>query len=75
MEMERRERALAIFGGNVRELREKCGYSQSSLSSAAGVPLSLVQAIENGLYDAELSVAEDLAGTLGVHPASLYKGI
>lgn len=71
--MERCERVLVMFGRNVRELREKRGYSQSRLSNAAGIPLPLVQAIESGLYDAELSAAEDLASALGVHPACLIK--
>ncbi|WP_080801926.1 helix-turn-helix domain-containing protein [Arabiibacter massiliensis] len=75
LEDERRSRTLRAFGLNVAEAREVRGLSQSDLSNLSGLPLTLVQMIESGLYDAELSVAEDLAHALDVPPARLYKGL
>jgi transcriptional regulator with XRE-family HTH domain len=57
----------ATLGENVRRLRDACGMTQMALAVAAGVGVSQVSQIEQGIIkDPRLSTAIALARSLGV---------
>jgi len=70
----RRERA-AVFGANLRRLREKMEISQEALGAEASVHRTHVSLIERGQVDPTLMTAVDLANALGVSLADLVEGI
>jgi transcriptional regulator with XRE-family HTH domain len=62
---------LNRFGLNVRQLREKRGWSQEQLAEAADLHRTYVSGIERGTRNPTLTVICRLAGGLGVSPAEL----
>jgi XRE family transcriptional regulator, regulator of sulfur utilization len=62
------------FGGNVRALRNKKGWSQEKLANNAGLTLRYIQMLESlDPPSAGLDVVEDIAKAFGISPATLLK--
>ena len=53
------------FGVVLRRHREARGLSQSKLAQLSGHDLLFIGALERGLYNASLALADDLARVLG----------
>jgi transcriptional regulator with XRE-family HTH domain len=67
--------AMAELGDTVRRLRAAAGLTQMQLAVAAGVSLSLVTAVEQGISgDPRMSTLRALAGALGVTVDELVGG-
>ena len=68
------KRSPAAFGRRVKELREARGLSQQALAMAAGLSISVVAQLEQGLRaDPRLSTAVALASALGVSMDELLR--
>ena len=64
------------LGARLRRLRQKARLTQQQLATAAGLAITSLAQIERGAGgDPRLSTLLALAGTLGVDPAVLVKGL
>ncbi len=61
------------FTQNIRELRQRCGFSQEELAERSGLSLRTVQRIENGETEPRGDSLKRLAGALGVTPNDLVE--
>jgi len=67
--------AAGQLGGRLAAVRERRGLSQSELADAAGVPVSLVQQLEQGdRENVRLETARKLAAALQVQASELIAG-
>ncbi len=71
----RRRKRAAVFGANVRRVREELELSQDALAAEAEVHRTHVSLIEGGQVDPTLMTAVDLANALGVTLSKLVEGI
>lgn len=60
-----------VFGVTLRRLRERGGFSQQSLSSAAGLTTNFLSDLERGVKVASLTTIIKLAYALNCPPADL----
>jgi transcriptional regulator with XRE-family HTH domain len=67
--------AKAIFGKNVRRLRERRGYSQEELAERAGLHRTYVGSVERGERNISLENIVAIARALDVSPADLLMAI
>jgi transcriptional regulator with XRE-family HTH domain len=65
----------AIFGANLRRLREQGGWSQEGFALHAGVHRTYVGGIERGERNVSLENIVRLARALKASPAELFAGI
>jgi transcriptional regulator with XRE-family HTH domain len=65
------KRLRAAFGQRLRELRDKHGLSQDSLSDATGIHSTAIGRMERGEREPRLSTILRLADGLGVQPGEL----
>ncbi|MEW1660142.1 helix-turn-helix transcriptional regulator [Streptomyces sp. NPDC093707] len=66
------EHADTHIGTRMREIRKRRGLSQSDLSAAAGVSLSLIRKLEQGqLHTTRMETAHKLARAMRVHTSQL----
>jgi transcriptional regulator with XRE-family HTH domain len=72
--MEAVTKEAEMFGGRVRELREKAGLTQEKLAQAANLTTSFVSTVERGLKTPSLSTILKLARGLKVDGAELLSG-
>jgi transcriptional regulator with XRE-family HTH domain len=68
-------RARRLFGRNVRELRERHGWSQERLAEVASLHRNYVGNVERGEQNISIDNIEKLARALGVKPEKLFAGI
>lgn len=61
------------FTQNIRELRQRCGFSQEELAERSGLSLRTVQRIENGETEPRGDSLKRIAGALGVTPNDLVE--
>jgi transcriptional regulator with XRE-family HTH domain len=62
-----------LFGGNLRRLRLKAGWSQESLATECGLYRTYLSRLENGIVNPTLSVIVTLAYQLRVAPYKLLQ--
>jgi transcriptional regulator with XRE-family HTH domain len=67
--------ALIEFGGRVRAIRERAGYSQEGFAERTGLHRTYVGSVERGERNVSLRNIIRLAEALGVDPAQLVKGL
>lgn len=73
--LRRTRRRAAIFGANLRRLREEQGFSQEDFAFEAKVHRTHIGKCERGEVDPTISTAVDMANALGVSLAVLTEGI
>jgi len=61
----------ALIGGNVRQIRQRRGWSQEDLAFESGLHRTYISGIERGVRNPTALVIEQLAITLSVKPAAL----
>lgn len=61
------------FGAEVRDRRERAGWSQAELARRAGTTTNTVARIERGELEPSLSMADRLAEALGVRVDTLIR--
>jgi transcriptional regulator with XRE-family HTH domain len=66
---------LTRFGGRVRRLREKAGYSQESLAEASDLHRTYIGSLERGERNVALRNIVRLAEALDVDAGELVKGL
>jgi len=64
--MDRREESLRKLGQRLSYLREKQNLTISELAARSGLDLDIIEKIEAGAFNPEISVIVALAGGLGV---------
>jgi transcriptional regulator with XRE-family HTH domain len=62
-----------VLGKNVREFREKKGWSQDDLSEISGLHRTYISGIERGTRNPTIVVVHKIAKALTTAPASLFK--
>jgi transcriptional regulator with XRE-family HTH domain len=67
-------RIRAVFGGNLKRLREKAKLSQISLALEAGLTHNFINDIEHAKRGVSLDTIEKLARTLNVPPHVFFMG-
>lgn len=65
------EKALQDLGRRLAQLRQQQGLSLEALGARSGVDSQLIEQIEAGLVDLEITTIVALARGLGVRPAVL----
>lgn len=73
--MDRREESLHKFGQRLKYLREKQNFTISELAARSGLDPGIIEKIEAGRVDPEISVIVALAGGLGVAVGELVDGL
>ena len=63
----------AVLGKNIRELRQKCGWTQETLAEKASISVPFMTQIELARKSASLEVVENIAKALGVPYERLFK--
>lgn len=63
------------LGLNVREIRDKRGWSQEELAFESGLHRTYISGIERGARNPTVLVLEQLASALGVAPARLLEPV
>jgi transcriptional regulator with XRE-family HTH domain len=71
--MDERERALAMFSGQLRKLREARDFSQERLSELSGLNRNYVSDVERGRRNPCLFNIVQLASALNVSPSELFR--
>jgi len=61
-----------LIGDNVREIRQKHGWSQEDLAHESGLHRTYISGIERGVRNPTATVIERLAVTLSVRPSALF---
>lgn len=61
----------ARLGQNIREFRQKKGWSQEDYADRAGIHRTYVSDIERGRRNPTITVVEKLAAPLGIDPGRL----
>ncbi len=69
--MDRREESLRKLGQRLSYLREKQNFTVSELAARSGLDPGIIEEIEAGRVDPEISVIVALAGGLGVRVGEL----
>lgn len=72
--MHPQEGADVALGSRIRDSREAAGLSREVLAVRAGISVSTLLRIENGLLDPRVSVLDALAREMGVTSVSLLAG-
>ena len=62
-----------VLGGNVRNCRERLGWSQEKLAEIAGLHRTYVSGVERGVRNPTVTIVNLLAHALKVHPTELLK--
>lgn len=73
--LRRTRRRAAIFGANLRRIRDEQELSQEDLAFEAKVHRTHIGKCERGEVDPTLSTAIDIANALGVSLSDLVEGI
>jgi DNA-binding XRE family transcriptional regulator len=68
-------KARRLLGRNVRELREKHGWSQERLAEIADLHRNYIGNVERGEQNISIDNITTIARALGVTPAKLFAGI
>jgi transcriptional regulator with XRE-family HTH domain len=63
------------FGRRIRELRDKAGWTQRTLSGKTGISTQHISNIENGRREPCLGMMGDLAKAFGMNLSQLLQGI
>jgi DNA-binding XRE family transcriptional regulator len=71
--MRHSERPQPALGKAVRQLREKCGYTQTDLASKAGIADPTLSMIERGHSNPTWATVRDIAAALSVSMGQLAK--
>lgn len=66
--------AMAAFGTNLREARERLGLTQEQVAERSGVHATEVSRMEAGKRDPQVSTLERLAKAVEVTPGQLLDG-
>jgi len=66
---------IRAFGNNLRCARQRAGFTQAELSSAAPLDRAAISRLECGERAPDLATVLRLCGALGVEPADLLRGI
>jgi transcriptional regulator with XRE-family HTH domain len=64
-----------LFGTAVRERRQQLGLSQEEFADKAGIHRTYVSSIELGKVQVSITIAHQLAVTLGVPLSKMLRGI
>lgn len=73
--MPERNRALAVFGLNVRKTRKALGLSQQILARKAGLSRTYVSGVECGMRNLTLLNVVRIAKALGISITALFDGM
>ena len=71
----REEESLRKFGRRLTYLREKQNFTISELAARSGLDPGMLEGIEAGRVDPEVTMIFALAGGLGVAPGELVDGL
>ncbi|MBG87876.1 MAG: transcriptional regulator [Verrucomicrobiales bacterium] len=66
---------LRKFGGNVKKLRERKGYTQEKLGETASLDPTYVSGIERGVRNPGIKNVARIAKALGVTTSKLVEGV
>jgi transcriptional regulator with XRE-family HTH domain len=69
------DQTLALFGRNLRRLREAAGLTQEALAVAAERDITYISGIERGRRNPGVLTVLALANALGVPPSDLLEGL
>jgi transcriptional regulator with XRE-family HTH domain len=61
------------FGLNLRNLREKKGWSQELLAEKSGLHRTYISGLERGIRNPTIDILQKVANALGVTPSGLLK--
>jgi len=61
-----------LFGKNVRQAREKRGWSQDSLSEKSGLHRTYISGIERGVRNPTIEIVQQIAMALNVDIQNLF---
>jgi transcriptional regulator with XRE-family HTH domain len=69
------EKAMAVLGRNILEMRQHKGWSAEKLAAEAGVSFASIYAYENGKREPKITQAMAVARALGVGLDELVRGV
>lgn len=72
MNYRRNEKAIKLFGKNLKKVRKDKGITQEQLSYDTGIELRQIGRIERGEINTGISTVMDIADALKINPRDLF---
>lgn len=69
------DKVLALFGSNLKQIRESRGYSQELLAEKSGLDRTYISGCERGIRNPSLLSISKIAVSLGVSPSDLLSAV